>query len=494
MILALGCGVLSAAAQQYDQTEMRNVWNRSDNVTGLLRDSIVVSNAELYFNSEQGEFRNFSEGASRWSAGAQAKNLAHRDNLSMIGAFSYSHTSISDASGSMFIQPTPYPVDVLEFTPGEKALQRYHFMGGLSTEILPRFSIGLKGEFTSQNYAKFKDLRHYNYRMDFAIAPAVSYRLGDLTLGANYKYTKNSEAIRAKEIGTTAEPYSAFLNKGLMFGAYQQWEGGGVHLSTAGIGGFPVAQNGHSVAMQLDYKGVYAEVVYNYSAGTIGEKQTFWFDFPSESIAATLGYTLVGDQNIHIFLLEAEVESMLNFENVVNEETSNGITTTIIYGNNQIFSSKRLSIEPKYRLLFGNGGFLKAGAGYYSIENQATQMYPCVDELSLHYIKASASGMAPIGNFELRGGLLFSTGAWSDNSYTVKNSVEVGDKPYHFEEYYNIENEFLTATHLDASLSLRYNIARGFYSELGGQYIKAFDVKYVGDSLWGVAFKVGYNF
>ncbi len=76
--------------------------------------------------------------------GAIAKSITHLKGYSLTGSFSFDHTSGKDMSGSMFIQPGFYPVDILEFTPGRKDLQRYAFMGGIASDIAPNCAIGRK--------------------------------------------------------------------------------------------------------------------------------------------------------------------------------------------------------------------------------------------------------------------------------------------------------------------------------------------------------------
>ncbi len=500
-ILIIAVALFGAAstshAQIYETVESRNVWNRGNNVTGLLRDSITISNAELFGSYQEGDFRDFSDATNLYSAGVEAKTLTYREKLAMIGAFTYSHSQGEEMSGSMFIDPSYYPVDILEFTPGDKTLQDYYFMGGLATEILPRLNIGALAEFRSQNYAKYKDLRHYNYRMELKLAPSISYSIGDALIGASYIYTKDSETIRAKEIGSTAEQYDAFLDKGLMRGAFENWEGSGVHLTESGVDGFPVAQSGHGVALQFDYMGLYAEAQYSHAEGTIGEKQTIWYNFPSNTIAARLAYTLHQGGNQHLISLEAQHYNMVNRENVVNTESNNGVSTTITYGANQIFATEQLTIAPKYELHLTSGAYVELGAKYYSAESQSTLMYPYVDALSLHYCQGYINGIVPFGRLMLRAGLLYSSGDYSDESYSVEtdSTLSSGESQTRLEEYYNIENEYLVATRIGGSLAVRYTTAKNFYCEVGASIAKAFDLQYIaGDNRNCYSIKLGYNF
>ncbi len=482
-------------AESYSRVVRRDLWGQGRNVTSILRDSVTVSYAELYYGGEQGEFRDFSDGSSLWSAGAETKSVTHLDNLSMIGSFSYDHSHGADMCGSMFISPGAYPFDLLEFTPGEKTLQTYSFMGGLSSRIDEHWSVGVKGEFVSQNYAKFKDLRHYNYRMELSIVPSVSYSVNDITMGLSYIFSRNSETIRAQEIGSSAAAYYAFLDKGLMRGAYETWGGTGVHLDESGVDGFPVRENFNGAALQFAWRELYGEVEYLRGCGEVGEKQTYWFDFPSNHYTARVGYRSLRGDKLQIFRVDAEYYTLTNFESVLGSVTENGITTTVKYGSNEIFSTQSLSLTTRYEMIELGGGELAIGANYYRTSSRSTLMYPYVDECVMSRYQIYAEGMLPLRSFELRAGALLSTGEIAEQSYQVSDDIDAGDKPTQLVEYYNIENEYLTATQLRGSLALRYNHPQRYYAEIGASLTRAFDLSYIGGaSRWSYLLKIGYKF
>lgn len=484
-----------SVAENYDRVERRNIWNLGGNVTGVLRDSITISYAELKYGGEQGDFRNFSDASSEWSAGVEAKTISHFDKVSMIGSFSYDHMEGKDMCGSMFISPNNYPFDILEFTPGDKRLQSYSMMGGIASQLSEKWSIGVKGDFTSQNYVKYKDLRHYNYRMDLSIKPSVSYEINEVRLGLNYIYARNSETIRVQEVGSTAAAYYAFLDKGLMRGAYETWGGTGVHLDESGIDGFPVRENFNGVAAQLEWRDLYCEFEYLKGMGEVGEKLTYWFEFPSQQYTARIGYKKIDADKLHLFQIEAQHYSLNNNENVLGSVTENGETTTVIYGSNEIFSTKQLSIKPRYEIMFIDGGDIAVGVNYYNIYSRATQMYPYVDELTTNLYQLYVSGVLPINKFELKAEMLYSTGMLSENSYKSSESVDVGDSPTHLEEYYNIENEYLIAKRINSMIAVRYNMPRSLYCEVEAVNTHAIDLDFIkGNNRWSYAIKIGYKF
>ncbi len=497
--LLLGLGVAKAESYDYATVVNRNLWSEGRNVTGIMKDSISVSNVELRYGAEQGEFRNFSDAKSEWSAKADAKTLMHYDRVSMVGSFSYEHWEGKEMCGSMFIAPNSYPFDVLEFTPGDKRLQSYDLMGGITSQLRSRWAIGVKGEFSAQNYAKFKDLRHSNYRMELALMPSISYSFSDNVIGLTYIYSRNAETIRAQEVGSSVAAYYAFLDKGLMSGAYETWGGTGIHLNESGIDGFPVRENFNGAALQIQSGRMFAELEYLHGRGSVGEKLTYWFDFPSNEFSARIGSSRVRNEGVHQLQIAARYFMLRNNENVVGSETNNGVSTTVIYGSNQILSTTQLALMPRYRF-FGlrSGVDAEVGANYVRDFSRATQMYPYVSELKSNVFQLYGGGMVPLGrsrSLELRGRALFSTGSINDYGYMVSDSLEAADEPVHLEEYYNVDNEFLTATYLSGSLSLRYVHKSSAYLQVAALYTHAFDVEYVlGNSRISYSATVGYKF
>ena len=159
--------------------------------------------------------------------------------------------------------------------------------------------IGGKIDFTSANYSKRKDLRHTNYRLDLKVAPGIMYHSGPLCDRILYIFSKNSESVSAEEIGTAATPYYAFLDKGLMYGAYEAWSGSGVHLSESGINGFPIKELSHGAAVQVQWGSLYGDVEYLHSSGSAGEKEVIWFKFPAHRITSHLRYRFAKGSTEH---------------------------------------------------------------------------------------------------------------------------------------------------------------------------------------------------
>ncbi len=488
------CMVSGISAQSYDIIERRNPWNTGTNVTGIMTDSITASYAELYGKNNHGDFRNYYEADKSWSAGAVAKSITHLKDFSLIGSFSFDHTTGKNMSGSMFIHPGFYPVDILEFTPGRKDLQTYAFMGGIAKDISPRWRIGGKMDFTSANYSKRKDIRHTNYRLDLKVAPSIMYHSGNHAIGFSYIFGKNSESVKAEEIGTAATSYYAFLNKGLMYGAYETWEGSGIHLNESGINGFPIKELSHGVTFQFQWKELYGDIEYNHSSGSAGEKQNIWFKFPTNRITSHLNYRFAKGKAEHFLRLHLIWSRQINNENVLGQETSNGITTTHVYGSNCIFERNVFSVQPEYEFISSRKE-LRFGVDISSFKSITTQMFPYSVSQTMTYGRAYFSGTFHTGLFDLKASGSFSIGDYTEKSKKVETETEAGEPPYRLTEYYNLQNEFVTAPRLTLDIGLRYKFYRGMYAEIQAGYTHGFNLEYItGANRWYETIKLGYTF
>lgn len=169
--------------------------------------------------------------------------MRHLKKVSFSGGFGYDYFDGRNMCGSMFTEPGYYPVDILEFTPGRKVREDYTFTGGVSAVLGNRWTGGLRVEFEARNYAKRKDLRHKNTRLDFEFSPGVMYHAGRFAVGAVYIVGTNSEKVAAEGVGPGADLYEAFFDRGLLYGSLEKWGSTDIHLSTNGVSGFPVREN-----------------------------------------------------------------------------------------------------------------------------------------------------------------------------------------------------------------------------------------------------------
>lgn len=492
LCLLLSCFAAYASAQSYDVVERRNFWNSGNNITGLRMDSLTVSFAELSGRNMHGGFRDTYEAKTARSAQIEAKSITHKEKYSMAGSFTFSHTRGNSMSGSMFIDPGYYPIDVLEFTPGRKDRQSYGFTGGIAGDITSQWRLGGKIDFLASNYTKRKDLRYTNYALDLTIAPGVMYHSDDFAVGLAYVFGKKSERIKAEQVGTGT--FDAFLDKGLMYGAYEDWEGSGTLLAESGLDGLPVNEISHGVSIQGEWKKLFAEVTYTHSEGEIGEKRIIWFKFPTDRLTSQLGYRFGNAANIHFARINVEWSQQKNNENVMDKETSNGITLNRIYARNCIFERDFLSLNPEYEWQNSRGEF-RFGSEISYMKRRSTQTYPYVFSQKMTRYRIYASGVVHAGRFDIKLGGAFSSGSKTERFRTVDGDIDAGDPPYHLKEYYDINNEYLTASRITIDAGVRYRFFQALYTEIGVRYTRGFDLKHIAKSdRWCETIKIGYTF
>lgn len=484
-----------AHADDFERTERRNFWNASHNMAGIRMDSVSISTARLFGNYGQGGFRDTYMAESSWTAGASAKTIMHLDRFSMNGAFSFENFSGTGMTGSMSSRPGYYPVDVLEFTPGNKTMQTYSVQGGISIDLNDCFTIGAGLDYLSRNYTKRKDLRHTTWLLDMTADIGLIARLGPkMSLGVSYFFNKSSETINAEELGISSESYYAFLDKGMMFGAYDIWSGGATHLKESGISGFPVRENLHGIALQIDGAGFYGELEYAFGRGKAGEKEVTWFDFPSDRLSARFGYKFKPGQVEHFIRADASVKYLQNNENVIVKETTGGVTTNVTYGSNRIFSQAVISGGLSYEAV-APGWEFHVGASADNTSEMSSQIYPYIYTDALFAGQAFAGGLVRIWKFDLGVELCYGQGVLTTAERMSEGGLESDTKPYRMSDWYDMQKEYRTAPRIDSELSLRFNFWKGLYVEAEAMYTRAFNLKYItgNDRICGV-FSFGYTF
>lgn len=492
--LAMLLCVLTVSAQRYERVVKDNFWNSSRNVSGIRQDSVSRSYAEAYGKYEGGGFRDTWQAEKGWSAGAATASIRHLEKISLKGSFSFDQTEGYGMCGSMFIEPGFYPVDVLEFTPGRKTLQTYAFDGGISYDLSDHWRIGAAMDFESANMAKRKDLRHSNWKLDMAVTPGIMYHRGDLAIGASYIFRKTSESIKAEQVGTSESSYYAFLDKGLMYGVYSVWNGSGLHLSESGVNSFPVKDFSNGGALQMQYKGFFAEAEYLRTNGTVGEKEYIWFRFPGNEIGALLGYRHIGDQFRHYARFGFGWKGLGLDESILEKVTENGVTTVHNHGSNRILAKETVSLSPEYELV-GKAFEILVNADVRWENGLSSQMYPYAFTQRLMNWKAGTEALIHIGRLDLGAGIAIGGGRVYETAGNVDKDSGVQTSPFRLEEWYTRQMDYLTATRSEAGLSLRYNFRKGIYLQAEGYWIHGFGLSLAtGSDRLATALRIGLSF
>lgn len=492
IVLCLLLCCVAVSAQTYERVLRSNLWNDSRNITGVRQDTVSRSYAELFGRYEGGEFRDPSQARQSWSAGAATASIRHLERMTLKGSFSFVQTEGYDMCGSMFIHPGYYPVDVFEFTPGRKTLQTYAFDGGISYDVAPHWRIGAMMDFEAAEMAKRKDLRHDNWRLDMTVSPGFQYHQGGFAIGANYIFRKTSEIVMADQIGTAESSYYAFLDKGLMYGVYAPWTGSGLHLSESGVNSFPVKDFSNGAALQMQYKGAFAEVEYLHTSGVVGEKEYIWFLFPGDEVNARIGYRHIGRKVQHYARLGFGWKGGELDENVLEKVTSNGVTTVIEHGYNNIAAETSWSLSPSYELVTDRVEAM-AYADISMKDKVSAQMYPYIYTQSLLMWNAGVKALFHLGSFDIGAKAGFGGGSVDEMEKVTDPAAGVQTAPYRLQEWYDLQMGYATAQRYGTGLSLRYNFWRGLYAEASADWLQGVS-KQISSGRYTVGLKFGYNF
>ena len=347
-------------------------------------------------------------------------------------------------------------------------------------------------DFEAANIAKRKDLRHHNWWLDMTVSPGFMYRSGDFALGLNYIFRKTSETVNAEQIGTAELSYYAFLDKGMMYGVYAPWTGSGLHLHESGINSFPVKDFSNGAALQMQYKGLFAEAEYLHTSGVVGEKEYIWFLFPGDAVNARIGYRHIGQKAQHYARFGIGWSGRELHENVLEKVTSNGVATVIQHGSNNIAMENAWTLSPEYEFVSDLVEVL-AYADVAMRRKVSSQMYPYIYTQSLLTWNAGLKALLHIGAFDLGADFGYGAGSVTEEDKTLTDASGVQTSPYRLQDWYDLQMAYATTQRLGAGLSLRYNFWKGLYVEAAGSLLHGIGLA-TPASRYAATLKLGYNF
>ena len=470
-------------------------WLDSSNPALIRQDTSVsrTASAELYSSISTGGFHQTWEAPLSWNAGARTQALVHFKDISLAGSFAFDQMQGNQMCGSMMVRPGYYPVDVLEFTPGKKNRQTYSFTGAISADISTHWRIGAGIDFTSANYSKRKDLRHSNYFLDLNFSPGFVWHDGDISVGANLRIGKNSDTPVANQIGSK-ETFDAFLDKGLMFGRLEIWDGSGVHLADAGSTGFPLREMIYGAGFQFQKKQLYSSLDSGYAVVLAGEQQQVWFRFPSHNLKLDLGGTVCSPGESHSIRLKADWKRLDNNENVLDKYTDGGITYYKKVASIPILHYDNVGIAASYVFEDGSNHI----SAELSEEFRATSsfvMYPFVTERFTEFTTIEVHYIRTLKRFDLGVLLGCRRGSVKETQRQSAGDSGVVGEPFRLTQWDEKEVEWIRAPRLKAGIDAKCRIWRGMYLKVDAGYVRAFGISALeGPNRFHGEFSIGYNF
>ncbi len=233
----------------------RQPWLSTSNSAALTRhDSTSIAQAELTLDWQRGGLTNFDGSSRCLQADVQVEAIQRLSRRSVVrGGIGYTNTSSRDVTGSAFL-PTDQlrPFDIVEDSltnAGNKHADRYHLFGSVGTDLWKGYSVGVGLDYTSANYAKYKDLRHKNKLMQLrfslsAYAPVLPW----LSVGAAYHYLRHTESLQFSTYGRSDKVYKSLIDYGTFFGRVEQFGNDGYTDKSREM---PLFEDGHGISMQI---------------------------------------------------------------------------------------------------------------------------------------------------------------------------------------------------------------------------------------------------
>lgn len=493
-LLVCACAAANGSDRDYKRLLRRNPWHNSANVAGIRQDTMSGAYAEVYGKYSFGGFRESWQASRTWSAGAMTESIRHFDRFSLKGSFSFDQTEGYGMCGSMFSVPGYYPLDILEFTPGRKTRQTYAFDGGISTDISEHWRIGAKMDFAASNLAKRKDLRHTNWKLDMTVAPGLMYHGDAVSAGISYILGKNSETVNAEQVGTAESSYFAFIDKGMMYGTYAVWSGSGIHLSEAGVSGFPVKEIKNGASLQFEASGFFADLRYIHSSGTAGEKEYIWFRFPGNEAGLFAGYRTRRDGSGHTATLSLDWKRQMTHENVLEKVSGNGVASVVCHGSNIIAGRETWRLSPEYGYA-SDIWEIRASAELSRSNSLSSQMYPYIYTQALTAFSVDVSGLVRVWKFDVGLGCGYAGGILSEDGRSSSVDSGVQTSPFRLQDWYELQAEYMTASRINAGLCCRCSFWKGLYCRLRADWTHAFGLTHIaGNDRLCLNIGLGYEF
>ncbi len=254
------CSALSSMAQNSVWTDMHfmrqsEVWLQANNSAGLKFLPIdTISEISLSGAFDKGSFINYNQSNQNYTYGAQAESYFRlNDKVVLWGSINYKNFTGQNMGASAWIDPDFAPFNIVEYTDtlrGEKTMESYFLKGALSVDLTSKLTLGGHINYSSTNYVKKRDLRHFNMLMDLDLSIGALYSVGNIgELGFNYYYRKRVEETNFDTFGNTDQLYSSLISWGTFWG---QVEGFGSDGFTGEDDNNPLIDKINGIAVQLN--------------------------------------------------------------------------------------------------------------------------------------------------------------------------------------------------------------------------------------------------
>lgn len=459
-----------------------------------------TSYLQAFGNIGSGDFIDYNQSSSTRGYGIKTESYYRfNDRMMLYGMMSYGNSRGEDMSGSAFIPTTFLPFDLVETTDtcaGDKELEIYSLSGALGYRLTSALTIGGKVYYQSSNYAKFKDLRHQNSKMQLQVNAGAAYDINQLfTVGLSYQYHRSNESLSFGVYGNTDRQYHTLIDLGGFFGRNEVFSDMGVGYTSEST---PLFTETHGGALQLQINPGrnirwFNEFVYNAGDGQFGSGDDLDVTYSTHDVTY-MGYRgkmqIKHGSDAHVIELAAGNASTKNYENNYKMTTDkDGISHIQYYGSNQVLDRDNIEAALKYTFFKDadktvSTYYLGAVAHFSNMESTTT-LYPFYRKQEINTWDASLFGAYRwfVKNqvFTLSADLSYGAGGGTMNNDGVYASVSDGQKsPDTRNDLLQKHYDYLTAQRLGGSIKLAYE--RNILKNISAYAIAGVSPRYALDS------------
>ena len=273
--------------RDYQFVKQQSSWLTSNNAAGLTNYKAKnIAEAEAGLSYAKGDLIDYWQAPTVLQANVRAEAFQRLSARTVVfGSISYDNFTGRDMAGSAFIDPTYKPFDIVEDSltnKGRKHRDTYQLAGAIGVELWKGYSIGARVDYTSANYAKYKDLRHSNKFMDLKLSiGAMGHVLNQLTIGANYLYHRNTESLNFNTYGKIDKVYKSLIDYGGFMGRVEQF---GTTGYTEKGRDMPLVEDQHGGSLQIEWCpssqwSFFNELTLAHGTGYYGRKSPYTITF-----------------------------------------------------------------------------------------------------------------------------------------------------------------------------------------------------------------------
>lgn len=398
----------SYAKPDLSYTAASDPWLSGNNMAGLATLTIDgVSVAGIRFDKGNGRFAGIEESPDDYSLEAYTESYRKiSDRIAFYGKLSYSYFLGKEMGGPAYLYPSENPIGIIENstgTIGNKIRELYNLTGGVSYVLSDKWSIGGRFFYRTGDYAKRKDPRNVNYRMDMDVSPSVRFAPSpNFALGINLHYRRSLETMLGRVYGETSTKYFYFIDYGGFFGKVNMLEGDGTVISTSNAR--PLMDIRYGAGLQADICfgdgfRFFSDFAFDLRNGYYGKKASGsvqFYEHDGEEFSYRGELYKESSRNLHKLTVKASLKTLENFENSYRVTTVPGeISQITYYGQNKALDRTDIALGLGYEGYLGKDGFrpawvIKADAGWNNRDQTAT-IYPFYRNHSISQTFAAAS-------------------------------------------------------------------------------------------------------